>query len=106
MELTLTALPSALNTRLLDEVLEAGPENVGRQFYEKALKQQQSGGAPMEKGVALALFLASNKSDGISGKLISALWDKWDDWPDYLDALYNSDLYTLRRISGKDRGVN
>ena len=32
--------PGALNTRLLDEVLEAGPERVGDSFYERALEQQ------------------------------------------------------------------
>ena len=36
--------PGALNTRLLDEVLEAGPERVGASFYERALEQQASGG--------------------------------------------------------------
>jgi 3-oxoacyl-[acyl-carrier protein] reductase len=30
--------PGALNTRLLDEVLEAGPEKVGAEFYRRAVK--------------------------------------------------------------------
>jgi NAD(P)-dependent dehydrogenase (short-subunit alcohol dehydrogenase family) len=32
--------PGALNTRMLDEVLEAGPEKVGKVFYERSLKQK------------------------------------------------------------------
>ena len=32
--------PGALNTRLLDEVLEAGPAAVGQAFYEQSLKQK------------------------------------------------------------------
>ena len=40
--------PGALNTRLLDEVLEAGPERVGDSFYERALEQQSSGGTPLD----------------------------------------------------------
>ena len=35
--------PGALNTRLLDEVLEAGPERVGDAFYERALEQRSGG---------------------------------------------------------------
>src|SRR6185312_8005031 len=31
--------PGALNTRLLDEVISAGPEKVGKAFYERSLKQ-------------------------------------------------------------------
>lgn len=96
--------PGALNTRMLDEVLEAGPEKVGRDFYERSLKQKESGGAPLGRGAELALFLASSASDGITGKLISAIWDDWEHWPEHLDELSSSDVYTLRRIAGRDRG--
>ncbi len=96
--------PGALNTRMLDEVLEAGPEKVGKDFYERSLKQKESGGAPLGRGAELALFLASSASDGITGKLISAVWDDWEHWPEHLDELSSSDAYTLRRIAGRDRG--
>lgn len=96
--------PGALNTRMLDEVLAAGPEKVGKVFYERSLKQKESGGTSLERGAALALFLASTASDGITGKLISAVWDNWEQWPDHLDKLSTSDIYTLRRIAGRDRG--
>lgn len=96
--------PGALNTRLLDEVLEAGPEIVGAEFYEKALKQRDSGGAPLEKGTALCVYLASSASEGITGKLISALWDPWEKLGDLRAELANSDIYTLRRIVPEDRG--
>ena len=96
--------PGALNTRLLDEVLQAGPELVGPGFFDKALKQRETGGAPMGKGVALCVFLASAASDGITGKLISALWDPWEKLPDFRSELASSDIYTLRRIVPEDRG--
>jgi 3-oxoacyl-[acyl-carrier protein] reductase len=98
--------PGALNTRLLDEVLDSGPEKVGRVFYERALKQKESGGSPLDVGVRLAVFLASDVSRGITGKLISAVWDRWEDWPFHLDELNKSDIYTLRRIVGKDRDMS
>lgn len=96
--------PGALNTRMLDEILEAGPEKVGKDFYERSIKQKESGGAPLGRGADLALFLASGASDGITGKLISAVWDDWEHWPEHLDELSTSDVYTLRRIAGRDRG--
>ena len=98
--------PGALNTRMLDEVLEAGPEKVGKVFYERSLKQKESGGTALERGAALALFLASPASDGITAKLISAVWDNWEQWPEYLGKLSTSDVYTLRRIAGRDRGCD
>jgi NAD(P)-dependent dehydrogenase (short-subunit alcohol dehydrogenase family) len=96
--------PGALNTRLLDEVLQAGPELVGTGFYEKAVKQRETGGAPLEKGVALCVYLASSASDGITGKLISALWDPWEKLHDLRAELASSDIYTLRRVVPEDRG--
>lgn len=95
--------PGALNTRLLEEILQAGPEKVGEAFYRQSLIQKEQGGAPLEKGASLAVFLASAASDGISGKLISALWDPWADLPQYLADLKNTDIYTLRRIVPQDR---
>lgn len=97
--------PGALNTRLLDEVLEAGQEKVGKAFYERAIVQKQQGGTPLIKGAQLCAFLASDKSNGITGKLISAVWDPWDKLQDHLEDLKNSDVYTLRRIIPKDRGM-
>ncbi|MDA9661117.1 SDR family oxidoreductase [Gammaproteobacteria bacterium] len=96
--------PGPLNTRMLDEILQAGPEKVGQAFYDRSLQQKESGGAPLEKGADLALFLASAASDGLTAKLISAVWDDWEHWPDHLDELSSSDAYTLRRVAGRDRG--
>jgi len=95
--------PGALNTRLLDEILEAGPEKVGDDFYQKSLNQKKTGGSSLVNAAELAVFLASDASNGITGKLISAIWDKWSDWPKYLKELTESDVYTLRRITGRDR---
>jgi NAD(P)-dependent dehydrogenase (short-subunit alcohol dehydrogenase family) len=98
--------PGALNTRLLSEVLEAGPAKVGQAFYERAVKQKAQGGTPLERGADLAVFLASAASDGITGKLLSAVWDPWESLPEHLDDLRKSDIYTLRRIVPKDRGMS
>lgn len=98
--------PGALNTRMLDEVLEAGPEQVGKAFYDRSLKQKQTGGTSLNKGAELAVFLGSSLSNGISGKLISAVWDDWEVFPNYIDELRKSDVYSLRRIVAKDRGFN
>lgn len=97
--------PGAMNTRMLDEILQAGPEKVGQAFYERSVRQKETGGVPLDKGVDLALFLASSASDGITSKLISAVWDDWENWPEHLDELSTSDVYTLRRIAGRDRNM-
>lgn len=97
--------PGALDTRMLDQALDAGPEKVGEEFYERMLEVKSQGGAPLERGASLAVFLGSSASDGITGKLISAIWDPWESLPDYHDELNKSDIYTLRRIVPGDRGM-
>jgi len=97
--------PGALNTRLLEEVLRAGADIVGKAFYEKSLKQRDSGGVPLEKAARLCVYLASDMSDGITGKLISAHWDPWEKLHELREQLSKSDVYTLRRIVPEDRGL-
>jgi NAD(P)-dependent dehydrogenase (short-subunit alcohol dehydrogenase family) len=95
--------PGALATRLVDEVLAAGPEKVGAAFFEKNKDWKEKGATPLELGASLAVYLASAESDGITGKLISAQWDPWKKLHEFKNDL-NSDIYTLRRIVPKDRG--
>jgi len=96
--------PGALNTRLLDQVIAAGPGQVGPAFHARALQQRETGGTPLETPAELIAFLASSASDGITGRLLSAVWDKWQDLPARLPKLQASDVYTLRRIVPADRG--
>lgn len=97
--------PGALDTRMLDQVLEAGPDRVGRAFYERMVEFKGGRATPVDVGAALAVFLGSRESDGITGRLISAPWDPWRDLPSHRDDLARSDVYTLRRIQPKDRGM-
>jgi hypothetical protein len=97
--------PGALATRLLRQAIEAGPEHVGAALHRRMLRIRDGGGTPLSVGARLCVFLASAASDGITGKLISAPWDRWQDWPQHLEELRGSDVYTLRRITGRERGM-
>jgi NAD(P)-dependent dehydrogenase (short-subunit alcohol dehydrogenase family) len=96
--------PGALATRLVDEVIAAGPEKVGAAFFEKNKTWKEKGAVPLELGASLAVYLASAESDGITGRLISAQWDPWKDLQKYREELAKSDIYCLRRIVPEDRG--
>jgi len=93
-----------MKTAMLGEVLEKGAGVAGEREFASASKVFAEGGASMDRVADLALFLASDASRGITGKLISAVWDHWEDWPKHLKELSSSDVYTLRRITGRDRG--
>ena len=97
--------PGALNTRLLDEVLAAGPENVGAAFYQSSLRQKETGGDSFDLAADLCVWLASAASTGLTGKLLSAKWDPWRELGTRAAELKKSDIYTLRRIVPADRGL-
>lgn len=96
--------PGAVNTNMLNEVLKAGPKKIGSYYYKKALLQKRRGGSSIKEACDLVLFLASKYSNGINGKLLSALWDDWKNLPEYKHILKKSDIFSLRRITAKDRG--
>jgi NAD(P)-dependent dehydrogenase (short-subunit alcohol dehydrogenase family) len=89
--------PGAVNTKMLNEVLAAG-EAAGGKALAEAKHQKETGGTPPEKAAALAVFLASNESNGLTGRLISAVWDNWQEMGGQIEKIMTSNLYTLRRL--------
>lgn len=96
--------PGMLKTKLLDQMLDAGPERVGGKLFEKSKSKAEALTDTTALAINLVDFLASEASEGITGKLISAEWDNWEEWQSHVPELRDSDVYTLRRITGRDRG--
>jgi 3-oxoacyl-[acyl-carrier protein] reductase len=89
--------PGGTYTRMTEEVLAAGKAAGAKALAEAtAIKSQAK--EPVE-AAQLAVFLASDESGALSGRLISAAWDDWRSFPARLDSIISSDLYTLRRIT-------
>ncbi len=95
--------PGAIFTRMTEQVLARGAAVAGKVEFERASRQSRDDGAQLEKVLGLIAFLLSPKSDGITGKLISVVWDPWERLHEFKEDL-DSDIYTLRRITPKDRG--
>lgn len=98
--------PGAMNSSMLAEILKAGLLRAGEKEVAVAKKVFNEGGTSMEKVADLLIFLSGDQSRGITGKLISSVWDNWENWPNYLDQLNSRDLYTLRRITARERGLD
>jgi len=89
-----TIAPGAAYSHMTDEIIQAGEERAGGKEIEDAQKVRITGGVPAEKQIALALFLASERSNHISGKLIHVN----DEWRRYEQESMRPDLFTLRRV--------
>jgi NAD(P)-dependent dehydrogenase (short-subunit alcohol dehydrogenase family) len=96
--------PGAMNTAMLQQVLDAGVDAAGGVEFDRATKQALDGGVAPERAAALAVFLASHRSDGLSGRLISAVWDDWQKLAGRAKELEPTDIFTLRRIVPSERG--
>jgi len=91
--------PGAINTAMLDEILAAG-SRAGKKETVEARKRAATGGASADLAAELVVFLASSRSKGLSGKLISAPWDPWKSWDrSAIRQIMSESKYNLRRIS-------
>ena len=100
--------PGLVNSGFVENLIKAGSDRAGRQKYEEALQQVAGTGSVVspEKAAALAVFLASEESNGLTGKNISAVWDNWQEITKHIKEIQNSDIYNWRRVKPKDRGYD
>ncbi len=91
--------PGVINTQMMEEVLLSG-ENAGDEFI-STIARKKNGGDDPNHILELISFLMSDDSAGITGKLISAVWDPWKS-KEFQDLLKSdTDIATLRRIDNK-----
>ncbi|HVW83129.1 MAG TPA: SDR family oxidoreductase [Bryobacteraceae bacterium] len=85
-------IPGEVYTSMTDEILHAG-YNAGATEIELAEHVRLTGGIPPEKQIQLALFLASERSNHVTGKLIHVQ----DDWKRLERENGRPEAFTLRR---------
>jgi len=91
--------PGAVDTRLQDAVLAAGERAGDLLARIRKLRETGEGGVPRELPAELVVFLASDDSDGLTGKLIAAPYDGWQSWDaDRIAELMSAPWFTLRRL--------
>jgi len=86
--------PGETYTSMTDEIIQAGLK-AGAKDLEDAERVRITGGVSPERQIQLALFLASERSNHVSGKLI----DVADDWKRLEHGNINPAAYTLRRVT-------
>jgi 3-oxoacyl-[acyl-carrier protein] reductase len=87
-------IPGDAYTHMTDEILSAGEERAGVKDYDEARQVRITGGLAPEKQIQLALFLASERSNHVSGKLLHVT----DDWKRLEKENMRPEWYTLRRL--------
>ena len=85
--------PGDTYTVMTDQILAAG-ERAGWRESEHAEQTRLTGGTTPDRQMELALFLASEESNHISGRLVGVM----DDWKKLKRGAVKPDLFTLRRV--------
>jgi NAD(P)-dependent dehydrogenase (short-subunit alcohol dehydrogenase family) len=89
--------PGAVHSRMWNEMRSAGAAG-GQKLLEELKQMDRTGGVPPERAASLALFLASNRSKNLTGRLISAVHDKWEEMEPRIATIMSTEAGTLRRV--------
>jgi Dehydrogenases with different specificities (related to short-chain alcohol dehydrogenases) len=90
--------PGVIKSKMTKEIIDRGSDF--DEEYLNALNVYKNGGNSKDNILSLCRLLLSRKSNGLSGKLISAQWDNFQEFN--VDSLKNDyDLFNLRRIDNK-----
>ncbi|MGA7555793.1 MAG: SDR family oxidoreductase, partial [Candidatus Acidiferrales bacterium] len=89
--------PGPISSRMWEELRKAG-QAAGAKAIEELKKMDENGGVSPERAADLAVFLASESSNGLTGRLISAVHDKWNEIDSRAVDRIPADAWTLRRI--------
>jgi NAD(P)-dependent dehydrogenase (short-subunit alcohol dehydrogenase family) len=89
--------PGAIRSRMWDEMRAAG-EAGGPKLLEELRRMEETGGASADRAATLAAFLASERSNPLTGRLVSAVWDDWENFETHAEKLAASEAWTLRRV--------
>jgi 3-oxoacyl-[acyl-carrier protein] reductase len=93
--------PGFVATEIHEATLVAGENATGRDHFHLTKEKLQEGAVSMEIPVECVKFLISPDSDGLSGKTISAGFDKWntEGFKQAVKEITASELYSMRRVN-------
>ena len=89
--------PGSIHTRMWEEMRDAAEVAGATGIFEVGQKVTSGGGASVDQVAGLAVFLASDESGNLSGRLISSFLDDFANLPPRIPEIMASESYLLRR---------
>ncbi len=90
--------PGSVHTSMWDKMTEDAAQAGADFIHELGLRVTSGGGASIEECAELAVWLASDESGGLTGRLISAAADDFRALGQRIAEVMAGDAYTLRRV--------
>ena len=97
--ITVNALgPGSVHTSMWDRMTEQAAQAGADFIHQLGLRVTSGGGASIDECAELAVWLASDESGPLTGRLISAATDDFRGLPPRIEEIMAGDAYTLRRV--------
>lgn len=90
--------PGSIHTRMWEETRDLSLAIGDMATYERGVQVTSGQGASIERAAELAVFLGSDDSGRLSGRLVRAFADRFEEFPERLDEIMDSEAYLLRRV--------
>ena len=98
--ITVNALgPGSVHTSMWDRMTEQAADAGADFIHQLGLRVTSGGGASIDECAELAVWLASDESEVLTGRLISAATDDFRGLPPRIAEIMAGDAYTLRRVA-------
>jgi NAD(P)-dependent dehydrogenase (short-subunit alcohol dehydrogenase family) len=91
----------------MTSVVHSSAENAGEveaATAQKLLHSEDTANA--KKAARLVVYLTIGEGRDVTGRLISAVWDRWDAFHRYPEVVAHKDIFTLRRILPEERNLS
>jgi 3-oxoacyl-[acyl-carrier protein] reductase len=92
-----TVAPGPVKSRMWDE-MRAAAQAGGPKLEEELKGMEETGGVSPDRAAGLVAFLASDRSQRVTGRLLSAVWDDWEDFAKGMEGIATTEAFTLRRV--------
>jgi 3-oxoacyl-[acyl-carrier protein] reductase len=86
-----------MNTKMVQEMLDGGEELIDKAYMARMQSAILSGVDSTEEACDLVVWLMTQKVPGLTGRIISAVWDDWRSWDTHTTHFLDENVHTLRR---------
>ena len=90
--------PGSIDTRMWEETRDAAQAIGDVELFEQGRRVTSGGGASMERVAELAVLLAGEVSDGLTGRVIQAVTEDFSTLPERIPSIMASDACTLKLL--------
>ena len=90
--------PGSVHTGMWEEMRDSAAQAGADYLYEVGKRVTSGGGASIEQTAALAVFLASDESGNLSGRLVSQVLNDMSNLPDRIPEIMASEALLIRRV--------